>query len=125
ASSAVAAAGQVEKLGGVIEKGSGDVSGSKFRVIDDVFDEGDVGFYAANAEFAERAVHALASFGKVESPSGDFNEQRVIVSGEHGPGICGPAVETNAEPRGGTIGGNFSVVRGEIFFGIFGGDSAL
>ena len=34
---------------------------AEFLVVDDVFQERNVGLHAANAEFAQRAVHALQS----------------------------------------------------------------
>ena len=64
-------------------------------------------------------------FGQVLAPGGDLDEQRIVVSGEHGARVGGAAIEADAESRGRAIGGNFSVVGREIFLGIFGGDAAL
>src|SRR5258707_2034512 len=62
---AVAAAGEAEKLGRVVEERGGHFAGAKLRVIYDIFDERDVRLHAANAEFAKCAMHALAGFGKI------------------------------------------------------------
>src|SRR5579864_6831812 len=56
---AVAPAWEVEEFGGVVEERSGDLAGAETRMIDHIFDKGDVGLHAANAEFAKRAVHAM------------------------------------------------------------------
>ena len=56
---AIAAAGKAKQFGRIVEKRGGDFAGAKFRVIDDVFDERNVGLDAADAELAEGAVHAL------------------------------------------------------------------
>ena len=94
-------------------------------MVDDVFEERDVGFDAADAEFAEGAVHAGASFGKVSAPGGDFDEERVVERGDDGTAVGAGAIEADAEAGGGAIGLNFAVVGDEAVGGIFGGDAAL
>ena len=85
-------------------------------MIDDVFEEGNVGFDAANAEFAQRAVHALASFGKLGAPRCDFYEQRVVVGREHRAGVRRAAVETNAKSCGRSVGRELCRSRARNFF---------
>ena len=109
----------------MIEKRSGDFAAAKFRVVDDVFDERNIGGYAANAKFAQRAVHAIACFVEIFSPSGDFDEERIVIRGEDCTRVRRTAVETDAESGGRAIRGNLSVVGREIIFRIFGGDAAL
>ena len=70
---AVAAARETEKLRGIVEERRGDFAGAEFRMIDDVFDEGNVGGNAADAEFAQGAVHAATGFGEIFAPCGDFD----------------------------------------------------
>src|SRR5580700_7274185 len=94
-------------------------------MVDDVFEERDVGLDAANPELAERAVHPLASFGKFCTPRRHLYEERIVIRGQDRAGIGGAAIETNSEPRWGSVGGKFSVVGSKIIFGIFGGDAAL
>ncbi len=94
-------------------------------MVHNIFDEGDIGFHAANAEFAEGAVHTLTSFGKICAPGGDFDEKRIVIGGEHRAGISGAAVEPNTETRGRTIGGDFPVVGGEVFLRVLGGHATL
>src|SRR5712691_9377328 len=123
--SAVTAARETEKLGRVVEERGGDFAGAKLRVVHNIFDEGDIRFHTANAEFAEGAVHALAGFGKICAPSRDLDEQRIVIGGEHRAGIGGAAIETNTETCGGTIGGNFPVVGGKVFLRVLGGHATL
>ena len=94
-------------------------------MVHDIFDEGDICFHAANTEFAEGAVHPLASFGKIGAPSCDFDKKRIVVGREHRAGIGGAAIETNAETGGRTIGGDFTVVGSEVFLRVFGGHATL
>src|SRR5580704_13570708 len=94
-------------------------------MVDDVFEERDVGLDAANAELAERAVHTLASFGKFCAPRRHFYQERIVVGGQDRAGIGGAAVETNSKSRRGPVGRKLSVVGSKIIFGIFGGDAAL
>src|SRR5260370_42195972 len=94
-------------------------------MIHDVFDERDIRFHAANAEFSQRTVHSLAGFGKIRTPGSDFHEQRVVISSQHGACIGGAALETNAKSRGGTIRGNLPVIPREVLLRVFRGDAAL
>ena len=61
--------GKRKSSGRIVEERRGDFAGAKFRVIDDVFDEGNVGGDAADAELAQRAVHAAAGFGRDSCPT--------------------------------------------------------
>ena len=71
---AVAAARQAKELGGIIKERGGDLARLKLGVIHHVFRERDVCLYAANPEFAQRPVHALARFGKIRAPCRDFDK---------------------------------------------------
>src|SRR3984893_828533 len=122
---AVATAGETKQFRRVIEKRSGDFAGAKFCMVDDVFDEGNVGGDAADAKFAERAVHATAGFRQVFSPGGYFDEERVVIGGEDRAGVGGAAIEADAKSCGRTVGGNLAVVGREIFLRVFGGHTAL
>ena len=57
---AVLARGEGEERGRLIEKRGGDVARAEIGMVDDVFEERNVGLDAAHAEFAEGAVDALA-----------------------------------------------------------------
>src|SRR6202012_5399545 len=122
---AVAAARKFEQLRRTIEKRRRDLARAKFRVVDDIFDERNVGGDAANAKFAERAVHAIARLVEMLTPGGDFDEERVVIGGENRAGVGCAAIEANAESGGRTVGGNLSVVGREIILRIFGGDATL
>ena len=64
------------------------VAAAKGLVLDDVLEEGDVGFYAADAELAEGAVHALAGGLEVTASGGELDEHGVVVGGDDGSGIA-------------------------------------
>jgi hypothetical protein len=57
--SAVALGDEAEELGGVVNEGGGGVAGDEGGVLDEVFEEGDVGLDAADAKFAKGTVGAL------------------------------------------------------------------
>src|SRR6266481_4441944 len=111
----------MEKLGRFVEERGREFAGAKLRVVHNIFDEGDIRFHAANAEFAEGAVHTLASFGKICAPGRDFDEKRIVIRSEHRAGISGAAIETDTETRGRTIGGKFSLGGREVFLWVPGG----
>src|SRR6267154_1082818 len=94
-------------------------------MVHDIFEKRDVGLDATNAKFAKGAIHALASLGKIETPSRDFHEQRIVIGGEDCASIRGAAIEPNAESSGRAVGGNFAVVGCEIFLGVLGSHPAL
>ena len=64
----IAAGAKAKKLRRIVQKRCGDLAGAKFRMIDDIFHEGDVGFDTADAELSQSSIHALASFGQICSP---------------------------------------------------------
>src|SRR5215469_6616067 len=115
----------MEELRGFIEKTGSGFAGAEFRVIDHVFKERDVGFHAADAEFAKGAVHALARFVEGVAPSGDFDEERIVIGSQNRSSVSGAAIEADAEAGGRTIGGEFAVIGREMFGSIFGGNPAL
>src|SRR5438477_2644902 len=122
---AIAAAGKAEKFRRLVEERRGDFASAELRVIDNVFHKGNVRFHAADAEFAEGAVHPLASFGKVRTPRRHFDEQRIVIRGERRSGISSAAIEANAKARRRTVGGKFPVVGGEVVLRVFRGHAAL
>src|SRR5579859_8114602 len=61
----ITAPGKAKKFRMLFEKSGGDFAAAEFRMIHNVFKERNIRFHAANAKFPERAVHALASFGKI------------------------------------------------------------
>ena len=66
-------------------------------MVDYVFKERNIGFHAANAEFTQRAIHALAGFGKCDAPRRHFHQQRIVVRRKCRTGVSRAAIETNAE----------------------------
>src|SRR5882724_156071 len=102
---AIAAARNAKEFGRVVEKRSSDFAGAEPGMIDDILEERNVGLDAANAKFAQSAIHTLARFRKIEAPGGDFHEERIVIGGKDSAGIGGAAVKTNAESRGRAVSG--------------------
>ena len=100
AGGAVLACFEAEQGGGVFDEGGGDVAGLEVGVGDDVFEEGDIGFDAADAKFAEGAVHALAGDFEAGPPGGDFDEEGVVVGGDDGAAVGGSAIEAESMAGG-------------------------
>ena len=72
---AVAARFEGEQLRRGVNQSGGCPAGLEDRVVDEVFQEREVRFHAANAELAQRAVHALAGGGKVAAGRRHFHQQ--------------------------------------------------
>ena len=87
--------------------------------------EGNIGLDAADAEFAQRAVHARGGIDEVAAEGRDLDQQRIVIRSDHGAGEGGAAVEADAEARGGAVGAHAAVIGHEIVRGVFGGDAAL
>ena len=94
-------------------------------MVDDVLEEGEVGGDAADAELAERPVHAGDGLLGGRRPGGDLLEERIVVAGDHRAGIGGAAVEADAEAGRAAIGGDAAVVGDEVLLRVLGGDPAL
>ena len=92
---------------------------------DDVLEEGEVGRDAADAELAQRPVHARDRLLRRGRPGGHLLEQRIVEAGDDRAGIGGAAVEPDAEAGGAAIGGDAAVIGDEILLRILGGDAAL
>ena len=122
---AVLAADRRDQLRRLVDE-AGRVAGvAKFRMADDVLEEGEVGRDTADAEFPQRPVHARDRFLRRGRPSRDLLEQRVVEPRDDRAGISGAAVEADAEAGGAAIGGDAAVVGDEILLGILRGNAAL
>ncbi len=121
----VAPISETKQRFGLIDEGCGGFAGLKGRVIDYILQKRNVGFDAANAEFAQSAVHALASVRELAAPGGHFYQERIVERRDHRAAIGGRAVEADSEARRRTIGMDLAVVGNEIVGWIFGGDAAL
>ena len=125
AGGAVAAAGELEEGGLGIDELGVCLAGAEGVIRDDVFEEGDVGFHAADAELAEGAVHALAGGGEAAAGGGELHEHGIVVWRDDRAGIAGSGIEADAEASGGAVVQDAAVVRREVFLRILGGDAAL
>src|SRR5579875_2092558 len=70
---AIAARFEAEQFRRLVEKGSGYGAGLKFWMVDNVFKKWNIRFDSTDAEFAERAIHALAGLLETRSPGGDLH----------------------------------------------------
>ena len=95
------------------------------RMGDDVLEEGEIGGDAANAEFAERPVHARHRLLRIRGPRGDLLQQRIVEARDHRAGIGRAAIEADAEAGRAAIGGDTAIVRNEVVLRVLGGDAAL
>lgn len=109
---------RIDEAGGVAHRG-------ECRMAYDRFEEGQVRRDAADAEFAQGAVHPRDRPLRRRRPSGDLLQQWVVIAGDDCAGIGGAAVETDAETGRGTIAGDAPVVGNKVLVGILGGDPAL
>jgi hypothetical protein len=94
-------------------------------VVDDVLEELQVGRHAADAELAQRAVHALDGLVGVWRPGRDLDQQRVVVRRDHRAAVGRAAVEPDAEAGRAAVGGDAAVVGREAVLRVLGGDAAL
>ena len=101
------------------------LAGAEGFVGDDVFEERDVGLHAADAELAQRAVHALAGHREVAAHRGDLHQHRVVERRDDRAGVAHGAVEADAEAGGRAVVEDAAVVRREIVLRVLGGDAAL
>ena len=84
------------------------------RMVDDALEEGEVGRHAADAELAQRPVHARDRLLRRRRPGGDLLQQRVVEAGDDRARIGGAAVEPDAEAGGAAIGGDAAIVGDEV-----------
>src|SRR5690606_26183403 len=86
---------------------------------------GQVGRYAANAEFAQRPVHTRDDFLRGRGPGGHLFQERIVEAGDDRARIGGATIEANAEAGRPAISGYATIVGNEIMLRILGGDATL
>ncbi|MCY1327479.1 hypothetical protein D9M69_130150 [compost metagenome] len=94
-------------------------------MVDHVLQELQVGGHAADAELAQRAVHAPDRLGRGRRPGGDLDQQRIVVRRDHRAAIGGAGIQAHAEAGGAAIRGEAAVVRQEAVLRVLGRDPAL
>ena len=122
---AVAADRQFEELGGLVDHPRRRFAGEEGRVIHQPRQEGDVRLDAADAEFAEAAVHAGGGFFERPAACGHFDQERIVerVDDRAAEGAAG--VEADPEAGRGAVVRDPAVIGAELVSGVFGGDAAL
>ena len=122
---AVAGLGDIEELRRFVNEFGIALSFTEGLVGQNIGDKGDIGFYTAHAGFAQGAQGFVAGAGEGIVAAGNFHQQGVVIRRDFRAGIAVSAVQTDAEAAGGTVGGDFSGVRGEIVGRVLGGHAAL
>ena len=87
----------------VDERGCG-VPRAEHGMRDHVLEERHVCLHAADAELAQRAVHALQGDGECLAGGGDLDEQRVVERREGAPGRSHAGIQPHTEARGAAVG---------------------
>ena len=121
----VATFGDLEQLRRVVDEARGGIAAAELGMADQRFQEHQVGRHAADAEFAERPVHAVDGLGRGGRPGGDLFQQRIVKARDQGARVGGAAVEADAEAGGAAIGGDAAVIGNEIVLRVLGGHPAL
>ena len=94
-------------------------------MVDQVFQEHDIGLHPANAEFPQRPAHACDAFLLRRRPGRHFLKQTVVIAGDERTRIGRAAIKPDAEAIGAAIDLDAPVVGDEILFRVLGGDAAL
>ena len=121
----VAGTDEGEQLRVVVDEAGGDLPASKCLIADESLQEGDVGRDPADPELPQRTPHPIDRALPPRCPRGDLLQKRIVVPGDHRPGVGGAAVEANAEAGRTPIGGDATVVGNEAVERILGRDAAL
>ena len=108
----------VDETGGQISVGEG-------RMGDEVFKKLQVRGHAADAEFAQGALHAVDRFLGRWRPGGDLDQQRVVIRRDDGTAVGRAGVEPHAKARRAAVGAEAAIVWQEVVGRVFGGDAAL
>jgi hypothetical protein len=114
-----------DQVGRRVDERRGGRAPREFRVDQHVLEERDVRLHAADAEFAEAAVHALDGLVEGRGEGGDLDEQRIVVGRDHRAAVSGAAVQPDAEAGGRAVVGDPSEVRNELVLRILGRHAAL
>ena len=99
--------------------------GAEGGVGNDILKKRDVGLDAADAELAQRAIHALAGHREIPPHGGDLHQHRIIVGRDHRAGIARGGIQADAKAGGRAVVEDAAVIRREIFHRVLGGDAAL
>src|SRR5438093_8341372 len=94
-------------------------------MVDDVFQERNIGFDASDAKLSQGPVHALASFRQVDAPGCHLDQERIVVRCQDRPTISSATVQPDAEAGWRAIGGDLTVVWRKVILGVLGGDTTL
>ena len=97
----------------------------KGRMFQQVDDELDVRRHAADAEFAQGAVHPRNRLFRRLGMGGHLDEQAVIIARDDAARIGRAAIQPDAVAGGRAVGGQAAIVGDEVVQRVFGGDAAL
>ena len=122
---AVPAVLEGEQLRRVVNQGSRRLPAAEHGVVDQVFEERNVGLHPANAEFSQRAVRPLKRHLIGLPRAGDLHEHRVVERRDHRASKAHPAIQPHPKAARAAIGEDLAVVRRELAFRILSRDAAL
>ncbi|MPL71091.1 hypothetical protein SDC9_16859 [bioreactor metagenome] len=122
---AVAPLLELEELGRGVDELRRVAHAQESRVLEQVDDEVDVGAHAADAELAQRAVHAVDGLVGGLRPGGHLHQQAVVIAGDDAARIGGAAVEPDPHAGRGAIGGDAAVIGDEVVLRVLGRHPAL
>ena len=117
--------GQVEQFRMVIDEVDVVRTSDKFRTLEDVDQEADVGLDAADTKFLEDAEHLLSGFFMGQAISRRLDQQRIVVRRDDGAGIGIAAVEADAEAAAAAVYHDLARIRHEVVHRVFCRDTAL
>ena len=116
---------EVEELRRVVDEGCGNRAALEVAVADHGLQEPEVGGDAADAELAQRPVHARDGLLGGRPPGGDLLQQGIVEGRDQGARVGRAAVQADAEAGGAAVGRDAAVVGNELVQRILGGDPAL
>ena len=114
-----------EQLRSVVHKVRSIVALDEVLVLQHIFQELNIGLYAADTEFLQAAQHFGNSDLMAQTPGSGLNQKRIVVGSDNGASEGVTAVQTNAHAAAATIGNQLAGVGHKIVRGVLGSNTAL
>ena len=121
----IAALEECEQPRRLFDESGGGPARLKDRMIDDVFQERNVGLDAADAKLAQTPVHPLAGVPEFAAPRGHLHQKRIVVGADDRAAVGRSSVEPETEASGRAVGVDLAVIRNEVVLRVFSGHAAL
>ncbi len=114
-----------EQLGCLVDEFGGVFIAEKRRVLQQVFDKGDIGADAANPELAQRAIHSGNRRLWGLRVRRHFDQQAVIKARDDAARIGGSAIKANTHARRFAKGGDAAIIGDKVVLRVLGRDARL